>query len=88
MALKTTMETTERTDAEIARDIRRRMKADFEVPDDSIAVRVIDGFVTIEGIVTRESQKAAAEVCARRVKGVHGISNEILVEPATPPSET
>ena len=84
---KTKVQSTLRTDAEIARDVRRRMKADFEVPDDQIAVKVVEGFITIEGIVTRDAQKDAAEVCAKQVQGVRGIANKIIVEPAESPIE-
>jgi osmotically-inducible protein OsmY len=84
---KTKTQTTFRTDAEIARNIRRRMKADFEVPDDQIAVKVAEGFITIEGTVVRDSQKIAAESCAREVKGVLGIVNKITVDPAASPVE-
>lgn len=79
---RTKVQTTLRTDAEIARDVKRSMKADFEVPDDRIGVKVVEGFVTIEGIVTRDAQKDAAEVCAKRVQGVRGTTNKIIVEPA------
>jgi osmotically-inducible protein OsmY len=75
------------TDAEIARNVRRRMKADFEVPEDRIAVKVVEGFVTIEGIVPRDAQKDAAGVCAKQVQGVLGIANKIIVEPAVSPIE-
>ncbi len=33
MPTRTKTETTARTDAEIPRDVKRRMKADFEVPE-------------------------------------------------------
>ena len=84
---KTKVQTTSRTDAEIARNVRRRMKADFEVPDDRIAVKVVEGFVTSEGIVTRNAQKDAAEVRAKQVQGGRGITNKIIVEPAESPIE-
>ena len=84
---KTKGQTTSRTDAEIARDVKRSLKADFEVPNDRIAVKVVEGFVTIEGIVTRDAQKDAAEVCAKQVQGVRGIANKIIVEPAVSPIE-
>ena len=64
------------------------MKADFEVPDDRIAVKVVEGFVTIEGTVARDSQKSATEGCVGKVKGVRGITNRIAVEPASSPVET
>jgi len=72
-----------RGDPEIARDVMHLMKADLEVPDDRIRVRVRDGVVTIEGTVARDSQKDAAENCAKRVNGVRGITNKIDVEPVT-----
>jgi osmotically-inducible protein OsmY len=67
------------TDAEIARDLSRRMKGDFEVPDNRIRIKVEDGFVTLEGTVDRNSQKVAAEKCAGRVEGILGINNIIKV---------
>jgi osmotically-inducible protein OsmY len=87
MPTRTKTETVARTDAEIARDIKRRMKADIEVPDDRIGVKVTEGVVTIEGTVARDSQKTAAEACSREVKGVRGIVNKITVEPAALPLE-
>ena len=42
-----------RTDGEIAREVRRKLKADFDVPDDLIATKVAEGFVTLEGVVAR-----------------------------------
>lgn len=76
-----------RGDPEIARDVIHVMKADLEVPDDRIRVRVRDGVVTIEGTVERDSQRDAAENCAKRVNGVRGISNKIDVDPASVAAE-
>jgi osmotically-inducible protein OsmY len=61
------------------------MIADFEVPDDQIVTRVVEGNVTIEGIVARESQKKAAEACVSKVKGVRGVANKIAVGAAALP---
>ena len=87
MLTKTKKDKGTRTDSEIARDIVRRMKEDYEVPDNWITVKVADGFVTIAGTVSRDAQKDAAEACARKVKGVGGIVNRIEVEAAPPPVE-
>ncbi len=76
-----------RTDAEIAREVMRRMKEDIEVPDDRITTRVAEGFITIAGTVNRDAQKDAAERCAREVKGVRGITNKIEVDPTAAPFE-
>ncbi len=76
-----------RTDAEITRDVQHKMKDDFEVPEDRLRVRVADGFVTIEGTVTRDSERDAAEQCAKRAPGVRGVTNNITVEPTEAPLE-
>ena len=83
MPTRTKTRTIARTDAEIARDVKRRMKADFEVPDDWITLNVTEGLVTIEGTVVRDSQSSAAEDCARKVRGVRGGVNRISVDPAS-----
>jgi osmotically-inducible protein OsmY len=85
MLMKTQGET--RTDAEIAREITRRMREDIEVPDDRITTKVAEGFITIAGTVNRDTQKDAAESCVRKVKGVRGITNKIEVEPTAAPIE-
>ncbi len=87
MLARTKPETIGRTDTEILKDLRRIMKTDREVPDDRIEVKVVEGIVTIEGTVARDSQKQAAELCAGIVKGVHEVINNILVEPAVGPVE-
>jgi osmotically-inducible protein OsmY len=76
-----------RPDAEITREVKRRMKEDIEVPDDRLTTRVAEGFITIAGTVNRAAQKDAAERCARQVKGVRGIANKIEVDPAAAPIE-
>jgi hypothetical protein len=42
-----------RTDPEIARDVLEAMKLDLRVPDDRIKAGIGDGFITLEGIRTR-----------------------------------
>jgi osmotically-inducible protein OsmY len=84
MPTRTKGEASTRPDAEIARELTRRMREDIEVPDDRITTKVADGFVTIAGIVDLAAQKDAAERCAGKVKGVRGITNKIEVGPATP----
>jgi osmotically-inducible protein OsmY len=84
MPTRTKSEADTRNDAEIAREVTRRMKEDIEVPDDRITMKVADGFITIAGIVNRAAQKDATERCAAKVKGVRGITNKIEVGPAAP----
>ncbi len=50
-----------------------------EVDAAHIGVAARDGVVTLSGIVPSFSQKVAAERAARRVKGVRGIAEELVV---------
>jgi osmotically-inducible protein OsmY len=70
-----------RTDPEIARDIVNAMKLDLTVPDDRIKTGVHDGYVTLEGTVDWNFQRAGAEACARNVHGVRGVLNHIAIKP-------
>lgn len=81
MPAKTKKSTPTRTDPEITREILRKMKANFDVPDDRITVKVDSGVVTINGTVSREESRIAAESCVKKVKGVRGIANRIELEP-------
>jgi len=47
-----------------------------------IGVSARNGVVTLNGIVSTFAEKLAAERAARRVKGVRGIAEEIVVRPA------
>lgn len=71
-----------RSDNEIIRDLKHRMKADFAVPDHRISVEIEGGTVTLVGAVARQADKEAAEACARAVKGVRSVTNLIDVENA------
>jgi osmotically-inducible protein OsmY len=87
MPTRTKSEVNTRTDAEIAREVTRRMKEDIEVPDDRITTKVAEGSITIAGTVNRDAQKVAAERCAREVRGMRGITNKIEVDPTAAPFE-
>lgn len=70
-----------KTDTEIARAVRAALEWDAFVPDQRIRSNVSDGWVTLEGEVEylRESEDAARVV--RRLDGVKGVWNEIVVRP-------
>jgi osmotically-inducible protein OsmY len=74
-----------RPDADIAQDIRTALALDLAVPMNTISVSVTDGFATLSGNVDWNYQRAAADVDARRVRGVLGVVDEMLVRqpPAT-----
>jgi len=72
---------TTRTDPEIARDLVNAMKIDVSVPDDRIKISVRDAVVTLEGNVEWNFQRASAESTARKVNGIRGLTNRIVVKP-------
>jgi osmotically-inducible protein OsmY len=77
----------ERTDADIAEDLRLAFKMDNRIPADGIKVAVSNGWVTLEGTVNHHFQKAEAENLARELAGIRGITNSIVVTPSASPSE-
>lgn len=72
-----------RTDPEIARDVADAIKLDVTVPDDGIKAAVQNGFVTLEGTVEWNFQRTNVEAGARKVPGVRGVMNRIVVKPRT-----
>jgi len=69
-----------RTDPEIARNAVEAMRLDMRVPDDCIKAGISDGWVTLEGAVEWNYQRAAADSCVRRLYGVRGVTNKIEVK--------
>lgn len=76
-----------RTDEGIARDAVRALRWKLFVPHDKIKVTVNQGWVTLEGEVTWQFQKEAAEGAVRNLPGVVGVSNLIAVRPAVAPTD-
>jgi osmotically-inducible protein OsmY len=72
----------QRTDEEIARTIANALASHASVPPDSIKAVVSQGWVTLEGTVEWYYQKDAAERLVRPVRGVKGVTNNIVVKPA------
>src|SRR3979490_735330 len=71
----------ERPDPEIARDAVAAIKSQLPISSEHIKVVVKNGWVTLEGQVEWEYKKQTAENVVRRIKGVKGVSNTILLKP-------
>jgi osmotically-inducible protein OsmY len=69
------------SDDDIARRVLNIMTWDDLTPSDRIHVKVSGGWVTLSGEVPWNYQREAAEADVRKLTGVTGVSNEILVEP-------
>jgi osmotically-inducible protein OsmY len=77
----------ERTDADIARAAENALTWDIAVPSNQIKVSVEKGFLTLEGEVDWQFQKAAAGRAVSHLTGVTGVSNYITVKPKVAPTE-
>lgn len=76
-----------RPDPEIARDAAAALKFDLPYSSENIKVVVTDGWVTLEGSVEWNYQRTRAEEAVRRVRGIKGISNLIVLKPQAAPSD-
>jgi osmotically-inducible protein OsmY len=71
----------QRTDEDIARAVANALAWNTSVLADSIKALVSNGWVTLEGTVDWYYQKEAAERAVRYLRGVKGVSNNIVVRP-------
>jgi osmotically-inducible protein OsmY len=79
--------TSERTDPEIARDAVQALASHISIPADKIKVSVKNGWVTLEGQVDWQYQRAIAESAVKKLKGVIGVTNNIEVKPRVSPTD-
>jgi len=70
-----------RTDAEIAQALRSALEWDVWVDHDRIKSTVSNGWVTLEGEVTLFRELDDVERVVRRLTGVRGLTNRIVVKP-------
>ena len=78
---------TTRTDPEIAREAVQELQSHVSIPSDKIKVSVSNGWVTVDGTVEWQYQKALAESAVKKLRGVIGVTNSIHVKPSTGPAE-
>lgn len=71
-----------RSDADLAKAVADGLRWDVEVPHDKIKTSVRDGWVTLEGTVDWQYQRAAADGAVRYLVGVKGVTNQIAVAPS------
>ncbi len=74
-------ETDHRDDADIAHSAVNALNWNFSIPKDRVKVTVTKGWVTLDGEVEWQYQKRAAEDAVRYLRGVRGISNQMIVRP-------
>jgi osmotically-inducible protein OsmY len=77
----------ERPDPDIARDAVAALKSQLPVSYEKIKVIVKNGWITLEGEAEWQYQRQTAESAVRRIKGVKGVTNSMLLKPAVKPTE-
>ncbi len=77
----------QKPDPELAREAVEEVKRELPYSYSLIKILVSNGWVTLEGDVEWNYQKERAEAAVRRVKGIKGITNFIMVKPRVEPSD-
>jgi osmotically-inducible protein OsmY len=77
----------ERPDPDIARDAVAAIKSQLPISSERIKVVVKNGWVTLEGQAEWQYQRNTAETSVRRIKGVKGVTNSIVLKPRAEPNE-
>ena len=76
------------TSSDLQREVEQEMKWDPEINQAGIGVTASGHEVTLSGTVHRYTDRLAAVRAAKRVKGVHTIADDIVVEPFGTPGVT
>jgi osmotically-inducible protein OsmY len=77
----------QRPDPDVARDAVAALKRELPFSSETMRVLVKDGLLTLEGSAEWNYQRSRAEEAVRRVSGVKGVSNLILLKPRVAPSD-
>jgi osmotically-inducible protein OsmY len=77
----------QKPDPELAREAAEEVKRELPYSHSLVKILVSNGWVTLEGDVEWNYQKERAEAAVRRVKGIKGITNFIMVKPRVEPSD-
>jgi osmotically-inducible protein OsmY len=70
-----------RDDGDIARSAVNALNWNYAIPKDKIKVTVSKGWVTLDGEVEWHYQKRAAADAVRNLRGVRGVTNDVIVRP-------
>jgi len=79
--LRVKLDTDPRDDSDIARAIAHVLEWNTQIPEGQVHARVQAGWVMLEGEVDWDYQRHEVERMVRNVRGVVGITNNILVKP-------
>lgn len=75
------------SDPEIARNAVTALETRANVPDNRIQVTVKNGWLTLEGDVEWQYQRAAAESAVKNLTGVKGVTNQVVIKTRVSPAQ-
>ena len=70
---------TTKQDHDIATDLQKVLRANWDIPDAKITVSVEKGWVTMSGDLEWGYQRDAVQAATRQIKGVAGLTNAITI---------
>lgn len=70
------------TDDQIYDLVRRRLAGDPDVKGGAFDISVANGVVTLKGTVRTEKAKRKAEKLVKKIKGVKGVDNQLVIRPS------
>jgi osmotically-inducible protein OsmY len=76
-----------RTDTDLVTSALKALEWDVQVPHQRVKVRASEGWLTLEGELDWQYQRAAAERCVRNLIGVRGVSNLIILSAKVTPMD-
>ena len=71
------------SDGDIAKEIVSALKWNFQVPNDTVKVKVENGWVTLDGELNWNFQRDAAKDAVCHLNGVKGVSNNLKIKSET-----
>ena len=70
-----------KTDNEVKQQVLRELKWDSRIVWAQVGVEVIEGVVTLTGVMSSYAKKLAAQEAAHRISGVLDVANDVEVRP-------
>jgi osmotically-inducible protein OsmY len=77
----------QRPDPDIARDAVAALKSELPYSSEKLKVVVKNGWLTLEGTAEWDYVRQRAKSAVRRIRGVTGVSNSIVLKPTVSPYE-
>lgn len=77
-------ESSRRTDHAIANSALDAIKWITTVPENTVKISVLDGWISLEGAVNEGHLRSAAEEAVRNLDGLKGVTNRIVIKPKVP----